>query len=333
MKHLPLLFLVLLLYGNLQAQTSQKKQFPVGEKCKSVMKEIADLHGQIAKFFNEGNFDKAYPLAVKAHEIAGANCVEEKDKRLMLALNVAEIQTKREKKDEAREIFEKNLDLAEEVYGADNVDFNNYLDSLIKLSINNKSYEKFEKYALKSVEVKRSVFGIDNFETVRELRRMAIFYRRLKEYEKAEPFYLEAISISDRLTMNEKIQKLSVVNEYRSYLLERFGEKEGGRKDEEFMKNRSQVYVTSDNRLVLNGRALKLFKPEYPTNAFVAKVTGEVRVEITIGEDGKVIKAKAISGHPYLRPSSEQAAKASTFLPSYVDGKPIQVTGIIVYIF
>jgi tetratricopeptide (TPR) repeat protein len=321
------------LFINLKAQNSPKKQFPVGVQCNSVMKELTDLHKQTFKFFNEKNYDEAYPLAKKMSEIADANCVDEKDKRLSLALNVAEIQIKREKKNEAREIFDKNLALAGEVYSETSVDFNNYLNSLIKLSINEVSNEKFEQYVLKSVEVKKNVFGIESYEAANELTKMAIFYRRWKEFEKAEPYYLEAISINDKLLSNEKVQKLSIVNQYRAYLLERFGDKEGGKKADEFMQNRSQVYLTADNRRVLNGMAIKLFKPTLSSEAFVINAKGKVEVEITIGEDGKVIKAKATSGHPFLRQSSERAAKASTFLPTYIDGKPIQVTGVIVYNF
>lgn len=163
---------------------------------------------------------------------------------------------------------------------------------------------------------------------------MAVFYRRWKEFEKAEPFYLEAVAVSDKMPSNEKVQKLAIVNQYRAYLLERFGEKEGGKKADEFMKNRSnEVYTTADNRRVLNGMAIKLFKPKRSSEAFVINAKGKVEVEILIGEDGKVIKARAISGHPLLRQSSEQAALLTTFLPTYVDGKPVKVTGLIVYNF
>ncbi len=325
--------MILLLFINLKAQTSLKKQFPVAVQCNSVINELANLHKQTVKFFNEKKYDEAYSLAKKMYEIAESNCIDEKDKRLSLALNVAEIQIKREKSDEARSIFDKNLTLAIEVYGEMSVDFNNYVDSLIKLSIKDANNEKFEQYALKSIEVKKKVFGIESYETANELTRMAVFYRRLKKFEKAEPYYLEAIAISDRLPSDEKVQKLSIVNKYRAYLLERFGEKEGGKKADEFMKNRFQEFSITDKRNVLNGMAVKLIKPTYSSEAFVINAKGKVEVEVTIGEDGKVIKAKAISGHPFLRQSSEQAAKASTFLPTYVEGKPVKVTGIIVYNF
>ena len=79
--------------------------------------------------------------------------------------------------------------------------------------------------------------------------------------------------------------------------------------------------------------ATKLFRPKRSPEAFVINAKGKVEVEITIGEDGKVIKAKAVLGHPLLQQSSVQAALLSTFLPTYVDGKPIKVTGVIVYNF
>lgn len=128
MKILFPLVTILFLFVNLKAQTSSKKQFPVGAQCNSMMSELTDLHKRTNKSFEEKNYDEAYSLAKKMSEIAEANCVEEKDKRLMLALNVAQIQIKRGKMNEAREIYDKNLALAGEVHGAESVDFNNYLN-------------------------------------------------------------------------------------------------------------------------------------------------------------------------------------------------------------
>lgn len=333
MKKLFPLLIILLSVINFKAQNSSKNKFPVGAQCSSVMNELTDLHKQTVKLFGEKKYDEAYPLTKKMYEIAEGNCIEEKDKRLSLALNVAEIQVKRGKTSEAREIFDKNLTLAGEVYGEKSVDFDNYLTSLIKLSINEVSNERFEQYALKSIEVKKNVFGVESYETAKELLRTAIFHRKLKNFEKADLYYLEAIAVSDKLATDEKVQKLAVINQYRAYLMDRFGEKEGGKKGDEFMKSRFQEFPTAAKRNILNGMAVKLFRPIRSSEAFVIGAKGKVEVEVTIGEDGKVIKAKAISGHPFLRQSSEDAAKSSVFLPTYVDGKAVNVTGIIVYNF
>ena len=84
---------------------------------------------------------------------------------------------------------------------------------------------------------------------------------------------------------------------------------------------------------VLNGKATKLVKPAYPEAAKAVKAGGAVNVQVTIDEAGSIISATAVSGHPLLRTASEEAALASTFSPTLLQGVPVKVTGIIVYNF
>ena len=84
---------------------------------------------------------------------------------------------------------------------------------------------------------------------------------------------------------------------------------------------------------VLNGKAVNLVKPPYPAAARAVKASGAVNVQVTIDEQGNVISASAVSGHPLLRASSVQAARASKFSVTMLSGQPVKVTGIIVYNF
>jgi Ca-activated chloride channel family protein len=84
---------------------------------------------------------------------------------------------------------------------------------------------------------------------------------------------------------------------------------------------------------VLNGRALKLPKPVFPDTARRMRVTGTVNVEVTIDENGKVIAARAMTGHVLLREAAVDAARRATFTPTVLHDKPVQVTGVIVYNF
>ena len=84
---------------------------------------------------------------------------------------------------------------------------------------------------------------------------------------------------------------------------------------------------------VLNGRAVKLAKPHYPRAAREARVSGTVEVRVLIDETGQVVSAKAISGHPELWGASEEAARKSEFTPTRLDGRPVKVTGSILYNF
>lgn len=84
---------------------------------------------------------------------------------------------------------------------------------------------------------------------------------------------------------------------------------------------------------VINGAAVNLPKPAYPSAARAVKADGTVSVQVTIDENGKVISASAVSGHPLLRQAAEQAALNSEFKPTMLSGKAVKVTGLLVYNF
>jgi TonB family protein len=84
---------------------------------------------------------------------------------------------------------------------------------------------------------------------------------------------------------------------------------------------------------VLNGKATRLPLPPYPPIARTANATGKVTVEVTIDEEGNVISARAVSGHPLLQGPSVAAARNAKFAPSKVSGQPVKVQGVLVYTF
>lgn len=84
---------------------------------------------------------------------------------------------------------------------------------------------------------------------------------------------------------------------------------------------------------VLNGKAISLPKPAYSAAAKAVNASGEVNVQITVDETGKVISASAVSGHPLLRVEAERAARGARFTPTLLSKQPVKVTGIIVYRF
>jgi periplasmic protein TonB len=84
---------------------------------------------------------------------------------------------------------------------------------------------------------------------------------------------------------------------------------------------------------VLNARALKLPKPLFPETARRMRVSGTVNVEVTVDESGKVITARATSGHILLREAAVSAAREARFTPAVLHDKPVQVLGVIVYNF
>jgi TonB family protein len=67
--------------------------------------------------------------------------------------------------------------------------------------------------------------------------------------------------------------------------------------------------------------------PKYPADAKKDKVSGEVRLEVTIGTDGSVVAAKAIKDpDPRLAEAAIDAIKQWKYKPALTKaGKPIQV--------
>ena len=84
---------------------------------------------------------------------------------------------------------------------------------------------------------------------------------------------------------------------------------------------------------VLNGKAISLPHPAYPPIARQAHASGTVVVQVTIDENGNVISAHAVSGHPLLQAVAVAAARGARFSPTKLSGQPVKVTGVITYNF
>lgn len=84
---------------------------------------------------------------------------------------------------------------------------------------------------------------------------------------------------------------------------------------------------------VLNSKAVSLPLPEFPAAAKAVAASGTVNVQVTIDEEGNIISAQAISGHPLLRQSAVKAAKEAKFAPIFLSGQPVRVSGVLVYNF
>ena len=104
---------------------------------------------------------------------------------------------------------------------------------------------------------------------------------------------------------------------------------------------------------ILNGKAWTLPKPDYPAELKEAGIEGVVFVDVEIDESGAVTSAVATTeprkpiknadtdpavseiepAHPMLREAAEKAALQATFAPTSLGGKPVKITGTIVYHF
>lgn len=85
------------------------------------------------------------------------------------------------------------------------------------------------------------------------------------------------------------------------------------------------------NQGSVNGKAINLIRPEYPSPDL--NINDTVIVQVIIDEDGKVESAKVLSGHPLLRAAALKAAKETRFSMTQYSGVPVKVQGTLSYYF
>ncbi len=84
---------------------------------------------------------------------------------------------------------------------------------------------------------------------------------------------------------------------------------------------------------VLQGKALRKAQPVYPSFAKAARVSGAVKVQVVINEQGEVMEAEIVSGLPMLNLPSLRAARQWRFDPTLLEDRPVKVQGVLTFNF
>ena len=84
---------------------------------------------------------------------------------------------------------------------------------------------------------------------------------------------------------------------------------------------------------VLTSKAISLPQPIYPMIAKQIRAQGPVNVQILVDEQGHVLSAQAINGHPTLLAAAKEAAMRARFTPTVLNGQAVKVQGVITYNF
>ena len=84
---------------------------------------------------------------------------------------------------------------------------------------------------------------------------------------------------------------------------------------------------------VLTSKAISLPQPQYPQMAKQIHLQGSVTVQILVDEQGRVISAQTVSGHPLLLAAAKEAALRARFTATILSGTPVKVQGVITYNF
>ncbi len=84
---------------------------------------------------------------------------------------------------------------------------------------------------------------------------------------------------------------------------------------------------------VVRGNATVKAAAIYPASAKKMQAAGKVQVQVMISEDGRVIEATSVDGHPLLRNAAVEAARKWVFKPTMLNGIPVKVQSTLTFVF
>jgi TonB family protein len=304
----------------------------VGQTDSAQLVESRDLNAKVIKLFGEGKFDEALPLAKQALQLRETALGPIHPDLIPLLTNLGEIFSAKKQPSDARRYFERALGIAEKSFGESDLRIARLLDRLGLLAYNDRQTDDAERFFSRSLKIKETTLGSEHVDLAPTIFNLAEVYRLKANYEKSEQLYDRLVRIRGKAPGKDNADLIKALEGYARVL-------EAQKKDATTVEQKLSELLSASGIVqggVLNGKALKLQQPEYPTMARIDRASGTVRVRIVIDETGHVVQAKAVdtgSTHLALVAAAEEAARKSLFTPTFLSGKPVKVTGIVIYNF
>lgn len=304
--------------------------------------KLKQINQEVIVKYKEGDFNDALKAARQALDLTIKIFGAESSETATSYTNLGEIYLAKKKYDEAAENLQKSLAIYQQnpKQNADKIAGN--LERLgIAFTLDGKEKQGAEVLS-KSVTTAENVFGKGSKEMLPYLKTLSEFYVYTKKLDEAQPIFTRRYLISSKYFEPESKELQKIIDDFlcstyqnlkpdeTSEIQNKFYESIQSEKEKNLIKSEPDKSI---NGGVVNGKAKSLITPAYPASAKARKARGVVPVRVTIDEQGKVVEAKAICGDSDLGEASEEAAKKSKFTPTTLDGKPVKVTGIILYNF
>ena len=283
---------------------------------------------EVVSNFKRGKLKQAEKIAIKVVAMASRLFGETDNRTGMSYKNLGEIQRARKGNKRAAESLRKALDIFQKVPMAGNLVISKTMESLgHSLALRGKKREA-ESMFLGSLESAESKFGKKSDKLLPSLKSAGYYYLYVKDYERAEGLFIRRYILA-RNVLGKDSEELKKIRKEVQCLVPR-------KKGTDFKRFWEKISENSKVKpgKVLNGKALSLPKPNYSPQARNVRASGVIQISVKINKEGKVTEAEAIcGGHPYLIEASRESALRAKFEPTTVDGKPVEVTGVIVYSF
>ena len=290
-----------------------------------------ELNAAAVKLFNEAKYDEALPLETQALELR-EKAVGPNDAELIPILkNLGEIYKSMARSQESAVSFDRALKLAEKAYGPNDIRLTSILDPLAFLKYSMKQATPAEELFVRTLKIKEAKLSPNDPEIAETAYNLGQVYAARHNYKGAASMLSRAIAVWE--SEGKSRSKLMKALETDVFVLTALG------KNDEAAKAQHRIGELANqdafvNGGILNGKALVLITPEYPSISGFHPA-GMIQVQVLIDENGHVLTATAIRGRMPVEFArvSEDAARRSRFTPTFVQGKPVKVNGTIIYNF
>lgn len=205
MKKITLIFILLSFFVNAQINPDDsnilKSQIIEFEKSGDIHSVVyANLLNNLAlSYFNEGKYDKAEPLYLRALKIKKKKLGDKHPEFANTLNNLAFLYLYQNKYDEAEPLLLKSLEINKKVLGENHPNYANSLNSLAMLYNDQDLYSKAEPLYLKALETRKDIFGENSTEYATSINNLAILYQKKGKYSEAEKLFLKTLEISKNI--------------------------------------------------------------------------------------------------------------------------------------
>lgn len=293
---------------------------------------LKQLNQKVLVLYRSQKFDEALKIALQAADLSLKVYGAEQPETANAYRNLGVMYQETKKYKQSTENLQKAVDIYQKMSDSKYEELVLAYQILAYSQFLDKRKVESEASYLKAIEISENKFGKESKESFLATLNLANIYARLKEIEKANEFYLKSYVLTMKKFGRES-NEFEQVEDSRSCLISL--QKTNSESEKAFVEARKKILGENDDQgsRILNGKAKSLPLVAYPFEAKSKRISGMVSVRVKIDEQGNVIEARTVCGHPILGRASEQGARGAKFAPTLKDGKPVIVSGIIVYNF
>lgn len=289
----------------------------------------------VVSLYRSQKFDDALQAARQALDLTIKIYGNEQPETASAYNNLGVIYRAKKKYKEATENLQKSLAIYQKISSNRGAEIIGVYQTLASVQFLDGKQGEAEASYSRALEVAENTLGKESKETFLPVFSLAKLYARDENFDKSDEFYLRTYALALKI-YGRKAKEIEQIDDSRICLNRAVALNSRREKEKAFDGARAKIFGVSDvakTHNILNGMALSLPAPAYTPAARVLRLGGAVPVKVVVNEQGDVIKAISICRDDALGTASEDAARRAKFAVTLVDGKPVQVTGVIIYNF